>query len=149
MGRLRTTSSAAARVSSEPEFVPDDAGPLTDGQVASALGTDDDTGEAGAGTQDDTAARTTGNAATAAPPAKPKRKRGPNKPKPGLFTVVTEASMPQAEIVKLLASRAEELLGKEAAVGMELQVNVGGGWEPMSEAASHGVVVRFATKSSR
>lgn len=155
MGRRNQTATRTT-TSDAPEFVPDpgddhhadytdgremrepnDGGPLTDEQVAGALGTDDTGGQPPSG-------------AEASAPAKPRRKpRGPNKPKPGLFTVVTEASMPQAQIVALLAARAEELLGKDAAAGMELQVNVGGGWLNISDLPPHGATVRFATKGHK
>jgi hypothetical protein len=74
-------------------------------------------------------------------PAKPRRGRGPNRPKPGAIEVRTEAVMPQAEIVKLLTAHATATLGAGAA-GMELQVVTGDGWRPAPEGT-----IRFATVS--
>lgn len=78
-------------------------------------------------------------------PSKPRKKRGPNKNKAPevAIHVKTEASMPQAEIVKLLTAHVTKMLGPDAAADMELQffedgVPVGAEME-----------VRFATKGSR
>jgi hypothetical protein len=72
-----------------------------------------------------------------------KRRRGPNKPKPGAIEVRTEAVMAQAEIVKLLEAHAIAQLGAAGAAGMELQINAGAGWRLPSDAAP--LVIRFAT----
>jgi len=76
-------------------------------------------------------------------PSGKRRTRGPNKPKPGAIEVRTEASMAQAEIVKLLEAHAIAMLGAAGADGMELQVNTGDGqWRSPSE---KGITLRFAT----
>lgn len=82
-------------------------------------------------------------------PARTRRARGPNKPKPGAIEVRTEAVMAQAEIVKLLAAHAVAMLGAAGAAGMELQVNAGDGWRSTTEASPHGIVIRFATTAGR
>lgn len=79
-------------------------------------------------------------------PRKPRRGRGPNKPKPGAIEVRTEAVMCQDEIVKLLTAHATAAL-RAGAAGMELQVNTGDGWRPPTEVAPHGIMIRFATLS--
>lgn len=84
---------------------------------------------------------------------KPRRKRGPNKPKPtaiivGSIAVRTEASMGQAAIVELLSAHAasDSRIGPDAAAEMELQVNSGNGWEV---ASPNGIAVRFVTKGHK
>lgn len=86
----------------------------------------------------------------------PKRRtRGPNKPKPAkpevksIITVETKAVVVQNGIVELLTEHVAAQLGTEAAVGMELQVNVGDGWVAPSDTAPHGTIIRFATKGSK
>jgi len=75
-----------------------------------------------------------------------KRRRGPNKAKPGTIEVRTEAVMAQAEIVKLLTAHATVMLGAAGAADMVLQVNAGDGWRSLSEMMlPHGCTVRFAT----
>lgn len=65
-----------------------------------------------------------GNAATPDQP-KPRRTRGPNKPKPpALIEVQTSASMSQTAIVKALTEYATKMLNAETAANMELQVSV-------------------------
>ena len=97
-------------------------------------------------TSSESASQANGSAGpTAGAASKPKRKRGPNKPKPGTIEVRTEASMSQAEIVKLLAAHATGMLGADAGADMELQVNAGDGWRPIDPSSK--AVVRFATKN--
>jgi hypothetical protein len=88
----------------------------------------------------------TGNGEQIATPAK--RRRGPNKPKPELIQVSTEATINTAAILKLLTDYAAKMVGADVAAGMELQVHAGqgGGWEASSDS---GYVVRFATKGSK
>jgi hypothetical protein len=80
-------------------------------------------------------------------PAKPRRKRGPNKPKVSAITVRTEAEIGQAVIVDLLRAHVAKELGQETADAMELQM------QELSTAAKWGTVmpdvVRFATKGAR
>lgn len=97
----------------------------------------------------ETSNKNTTPAAQPASPTKAPRRRGPNKPKPGTIEVRTEASMNQAEIVKLLTAHVTAMLGAEAAADMELQVNDGGGWLAPHERVPHGAVIRFATKGHR
>jgi hypothetical protein len=80
----------------------------------------------------------------AAPPVK-RRKRGPNKPKPGTFTVRTEAVLNQTEIRRLLTAHAVAMLGEDVAAKMALQVNVDGEWRPLDDDPSQGVGLQFAT----
>lgn len=79
------------------------------------------------------------------PPKPARRRRGPNKPKPGVIEVRTEAVMPQAEIFKLLTTHAVSMLGAEGAAGMELQINTGDGWKLPVDVPPHGIIIRFAT----
>lgn len=81
-------------------------------------------------------------------PAKPKRTRGPNKPKEGAITVRTEATIAQAEIVKLLQAHVTRMLDADIAGGMELQVMSGDGtWHAATDATT--AKIRFATKNAR
>lgn len=80
----------------------------------------------------------------ATPPAK-RRKRGPNKPKPGAFTVRTEAILNQTEICRLLTAHAVARLGEEVAAKMTLQVNVDGKWRRITDVPSQGDTLQFAT----
>ena len=90
---------------------------------------------------------TAGTSAGAGASAKAKRKRGPNKPKPGAIEVHTDATMHQAEILKLLIAHAasDVRIGADAAAKMELQVNTGDGWRHIDTPAR--AIVRFATKN--
>lgn len=83
-------------------------------------------------------------AADAPPPVK-RRKRGPNKPKPGSFVVVTNARMKQEEIIKLLAAHAVTQLGPDVAASMTLQVDVDGECRPLGDVLPQGVTLMFAT----
>jgi hypothetical protein len=77
-------------------------------------------------------------------PAK-RRKRGPNKPKPGTFVVETKARMKQEEIVKLLIAHAVTQLGADVANNMTLQVNVGGEFRPLADVLPQGATLQFGT----
>jgi hypothetical protein len=91
----------------------------------------------------------------AAQPAK-KRKRGPNKTKPGTFTVRTEACLSQTEIRKLLTAHAATMLGTDVASKMTLQIHVDGEWRALIDdpyrtgalldtAQSSSITLQFAT----
>jgi hypothetical protein len=79
------------------------------------------------------------------PPPTKRRKRGPNKTKPGTFTVRTEAVLSQAEIRKLLISHAAAMLGTDVAAKMTLQVNVDGEWQELLDSPSASITLQFAT----
>jgi hypothetical protein len=79
------------------------------------------------------------------PPPTKRRKRGPNKTKPGTFTVRTEAVLSQAEIRKLLTSHAAAMLGTDVAAKMTLQVNVDGEWQELLDSPSASITLQFAT----
>ena len=100
-------------------------------------------------TSSESAPQPNGNAgSTTGAAAKPKRKRGPNKPKPGTIEVHTDATMHQAEILKLLIAHAasDARIGADAAAKMELQVNTGDGWRHIDTPAK-AIAIRFASKS--
>lgn len=80
----------------------------------------------------------------AAPPKK--RKRGPNKPKPGTFIVETNARMQHEEIIKLLTAHAIARLGPDVAARMVLQVHVDGRYRPLNEILPQGATLQFATE---
>jgi len=80
--------------------------------------------------------------------AKPKRKRSPNKPKPGTIVLTAEANMSQAAILDLLNTHATKMVGADVAAGMELQINVDNAWEPVGMSTS-GASIRFATKGHK
>jgi hypothetical protein len=92
--------------------------------------------------------------ATQDPNPKPKRTRGPNKPKvpDAAITVKIEAVISQADIIKLLTIHVVKMLDKETAAKMELQFNLDGkGWVadyPDLPRASL-PKIRFATKEAR
>jgi hypothetical protein len=77
-------------------------------------------------------------------PAK-RRKRGPNKPKPGTFVVETKARMKQEEIIKLLIAHAVTQLGADVANNMSLQVNVDGVCRPLGDVLPPGGTLQFGT----
>lgn len=79
---------------------------------------------------------------------KPKRKRGPNKPKVSTIHVTADAEMSQAAIIEVLSTRATKEVGVDVAANMELQVNVNGAWEPVGTSTS-GAQIRFATKGHK
>ena len=81
---------------------------------------------------------------TDTPPAK-KRKRGPNKPKPGTFTVETKARMKQEQIIKLLIAQAVAQLGGDVANNMTLQVSLDGTCRPLGEVLPQGATLQFGT----
>lgn len=88
---------------------------------------------------------TTQGSDAATPPAKPRRKRGPNKPKPGTFTVETQAHMGQEEIIKLLTAHAITQLGADVAANMTLQVSVDGVAYLLGDALPAGTTLQFST----
>ena len=93
-----------------------------------------------------------GSSTPASSQAKPKRTRGPNKPKkPDVtITVKTEAHLSGAQISKLLAAYVEGMLDAETASGMELQIQVEGTeWTAVGGDEKRFPRVRFATKGMR
>jgi hypothetical protein len=74
-----------------------------------------------------------------------RRKRGPNKPKPGTFVVETNARMKHEEIIKLLTAHAVTQLGPEVAANMTLQVNVDGECRPLGDVLPQGAMLQFST----
>lgn len=83
-----------------------------------------------------------------------RRTRGPNKPKDAAITVKTEASMCQAEIVKILQGYVSKMLGTDTAADMEIQIgkasSQGNTWTSVGAVAGDGsTVIRFATKGMR
>jgi len=79
-------------------------------------------------------------------PAPPKRrKRGPNKAKPGTFVVETKARMKQEEIIKLLVSHAVTQLGGDVANNMTLQVDDNGECRPLADVLPQGATLQFGT----
>lgn len=79
------------------------------------------------------------------PPAKTRRKRGPNKAKPGTFTVETKARMQQEEIIKLLTAHAAAQLGTDVAANMTLQVSDEGELRSLGDVLPQGARLQFAT----
>jgi hypothetical protein len=75
-----------------------------------------------------------------------RRKRGPNKPKPGTFLVETNARMKHEEIIKLLTAHAITQLGPDVAAHMVLLIDVDGDGEylPLNTALSS-ATLQFAT----
>lgn len=80
-----------------------------------------------------------------APPPVKRRKRGPNRPKPGTFVVETNARMRHEEIVKLLTAHAVTQLGPDVAARMMLQVDVDGECRSLGDALPQGATLQFAT----
>lgn len=80
-----------------------------------------------------------------APPPVRRRKRGPNKPKPGTFVVETKARMKHEGIIELLTAHATAQLGADVAAQMTLQVNVDGEVFPLGEVLPPGATLQFAT----
>jgi len=78
-----------------------------------------------------------------APPPTKRRKRGPNKPKPGTFVVETNAHMKHEEIIKLLNAHAVTQLGADVAMRMTLHVDVNGEALPLDSALPPGATLRF------
>lgn len=88
----------------------------------------------------------TASGENAAAPVKQRRKRGPNKPKPGAFVVETQVHMTQEEIIKLLASHAAARLEAEVAERMTLQVRrADGSVQPLDQVLSAGDSLQFGT----
>jgi hypothetical protein len=77
-------------------------------------------------------------------PAK-RRKRGPNKAKPGTFVVETNACMRHEEIVKLLTAHAIAQLGPDVAAHMSLQANIDGECRPIGDVLPKSATLMFAT----
>ena len=80
-----------------------------------------------------------------APPPVKRRKRGPNKPKPGAFDVETKARMRHDEIIKLLTAHAAAQLGTDTAARMTLQVLVEGEVRALGDVLPPGATLQFAT----
>lgn len=93
---------------------------------------------------DDSAPDATAAQGTGEPP-KTRRKRGPNKPKPGTFTVETKARMGQEEIIKLLAAHAATQLSTDVASNMTLQISIEGVLHPLDDVLPEGATIQFAT----
>lgn len=98
------------------------------------------------------AAKDTPQGAPAANPPKPKRTRGPNKPKapppPSLISMRTEAQIDQAAVTTLLSQHVAEEKGSEIAADMTLQLwNANGNcWEDVQIGEGMPSLVRFATR---
>jgi hypothetical protein len=116
----------------------------TDAQGTDAQGTDAQGTDAQGTNAQGTDAQGTNAQGTNAPPPVKRRKRGPNKPKPGTFVVETKACMRQDEIVKLLIAHAVTQLGTDVANNMTLQVNVDGVCRPLGDVLQGGTL-QFGT----
>ncbi len=120
---------------------------MTNARSTEAVPTDDNVTDPGTSTD-----TTTVPGADSAPgadgtaPAKPRRKRGPNKPKPGTFTVHTTARMEHDEIIKLLTSHAVTQLGTEVTANMTLQVNIDGETHSLGDVLPNGAMLQFGTR---
>lgn len=134
MVRRSSASSSNAR-SSEPEA----------GSPAGDPGTTPGADASGAQVPGD--ASVAGDAAA----AKPKRKRGPNKPKAvktGTFTVETKARLKEEQIIQLLTAHAVTELGADVAERLSLQVLVEGVLRPLGDVLPEGASLEFATRES-
>jgi hypothetical protein len=129
MARRSSTSTGSAR-SNETD-------PATDNAADPGAGNN-----AGADSGADTSGAQGG--AEAPPPTK-RRKRGPNKPKPGTFVVETKARMKHEEIIKLLTAHAVTQLGPDTAAHMMLQVNIDGECRSLGDVLPQGAALEFAT----
>ncbi len=126
MARRSSTTTDSAR-SSESDHGADKVNDPGTGSTEGPEGTEGPDGSGAASAQ----------GGSAPPPAK-RRKRGPNKPKPGIFTVETNAHMKHEEIIKLLTAHAVTKLGPDVAANMVLQVVVGGTCRPLEDAKADG-----------
>lgn len=99
---------------------------------------------AGTGVDNSTEVSNTPGAGEVPPPAK-RRKRGPNKPKPGTFLVETSARMNHEEIIKLLTAHATTQLGPDVAARMTLQVVDGKDCRTLVDFLPQGITLQFAT----
>ena len=129
MGRRSSTSTGSAR-SNESDPAADNA---ADPGASSNVGAD--SGADGPNTQ----------GGGEAPPSAKRRKRGPNKSKPGAFVVETKARMKHEEIIKLLTAHAVAQLGADVATHMTLQVNVDDEARPLGDVLPPGATLQFAT----
>ena len=129
MARRSSTSTGSARNESDPSV--DNASDPGDNNSA------DSTSAQGAGAGD-------AGAGDAVAPAK-RRKRGPNKPKPGTFIVETNARMNHEQIIKLLTAHANAQLGGDVAARMVLQVLDEGECRPLGDVLPQGATLQFAT----
>lgn len=116
------------------------AGSINGADPADAQGT----GAQGTGAQGADAQGADAQGSNVPSPAK-RRKRGPNRPKPGTFVVETKARMKQEEIVKLLIAHAVTQLGADVANNMTLQVNVDGVCRPLGDVLPQGGTLQFGT----
>ncbi len=111
----------------------------------SAAGSASDSGAGSSAGSNSGAEASSPQGAGEGPPPVKRRKRGPNKPKPGTFVVETNARMTHEEIIKLLTAHAVAQLGPDVAARMMLQVDVDGECHPLGDVLPQGATLQFVT----